>query len=294
MPDLVAYGFPRDLDGHPLLAWMGEDWVSFVARELLAELRMQDAGTEMVGLACTGEPELATRVAGTAMTAVSLRIPLQLRLRDGARAERVIEGTGAFGGPDPRTVALEIATPEEHMIAVLNEARALLARPDGDFASSRWDDWREAARELDPYIERLRLGPISKAHLSDLLGPIQEVADSSGWGDDYADLASRFSQIRLIFRETWTCAECGADAGTIELDGGELRRETATGVLSRHLDPPVAVALADALEAGRADAVFAVDRELAPWWCPTCAGCYCGEHWVGGSCPRGHERMLAG
>jgi Protein of unknown function (DUF1579) len=42
-----VYNFPADLLGHPLLAWMGEDYVRFIAAELLRRFQQQDAGTEM-------------------------------------------------------------------------------------------------------------------------------------------------------------------------------------------------------------------------------------------------------
>ena len=100
---------------------------------------------------------------------------------------------------------------------------------------------------------------------------------------------------------TYTCAICGADAGTVTLQGAELRRESFTGVLLRP-------APADALPEDPAQ-LFALDFELAPFWCPECGAVYCGEHWrtwmvfeddpipgwmdsVRGVCPRGHERML--
>jgi hypothetical protein len=98
---------------------------------------------------------------------------------------------------------------------------------------------------------------------------------------------------------------CGADAGEISLsDAGELRREAFTGVLTQSVEPYGA--LRDAIAAGDAAAVHAIDRELAPWWCPDCAASYCGAHWarwdvfddegfhdcIRGRCPHGHERLL--
>ena len=54
--------------------------------------------------------------------------------------------------------------------------------------------------------------------------------------------------------------------------------------------------------------IFAFDRELTPFYCPTCDASYCSHHWdwwdvwdddwtgwrdsVRGRCPQGHERML--
>lgn len=100
---------------------------------------------------------------------------------------------------------------------------------------------------------------------------------------------------------TYTCAICGAVAGSVTVEAGELRRESFTGVLLR---PAPATALPQ-----RAAELFALDFELAPFWCPECAEVYCGDHWrtrmvfehdplpawldsIRGVCPHGHERML--
>ena len=99
----------------------------------------------------------------------------------------------------------------------------------------------------------------------------------------------------------YTCAICGGVAGTVEVSDGELRRESFTGVLLR---PAPAVPPPD-----DPAALFALDFELAPFWCPDCHATYCGDHWrswmefehdelpgwldsIRGVCPRGHERML--
>lgn len=60
-----------------------------------------------------------------------------------------------------------------------------------------------------------------------------------------------------------------------------------------------------AIAAGDARALFAMDPELVPFWCPGCHVSYCGDHWETwdlfddgffdekrGRCPKGHERKL--
>lgn len=60
-----------------------------------------------------------------------------------------------------------------------------------------------------------------------------------------------------------------------------------------------------ALETGSAAALFAIDEEFAPFWCPTCGASYCREHYksypvfddgffdyIRGVCPKGHGRNL--
>lgn len=62
---------------------------------------------------------------------------------------------------------------------------------------------------------------------------------------------------------------------------------------------------AAALESGDAAALYAIDSEYAPFWCPWCSASYCKEHfrsWVTfddgfydatyGICPEGHQRKL--
>lgn len=63
--------------------------------------------------------------------------------------------------------------------------------------------------------------------------------------------------------------------------------------------------VAAALGAGDAAALYAIDDEFAPFWCPRCEACYCRTHYVAvtlfddgffdeirGTCPAGHERRL--
>jgi len=82
------------------------------------------------------------------------------------------------------------------LIAVLQEARTYLARPGNDFAWSTWDAAAEALRELDGLISRLQAhNPPPRSDLDVLFlptGPIQEVSISSGWGDEFLQLAKRF------------------------------------------------------------------------------------------------------
>ena len=60
-----------------------------------------------------------------------------------------------------------------------------------------------------------------------------------------------------------------------------------------------------ALRSTDAGALYAIDPEFAPFWCPECGEAYCGTHWATevsfdgpfydatyGTCPQGHERKL--
>lgn len=60
-----------------------------------------------------------------------------------------------------------------------------------------------------------------------------------------------------------------------------------------------------AIGAANAMALYAIDLEIVPFWCPRCHASYCGRHWETwdlfddgffdekrGRCPKGHERKL--
>ena len=60
-----------------------------------------------------------------------------------------------------------------------------------------------------------------------------------------------------------------------------------------------------ALESGDPAALYAINREFAPFWCPSCGLSYCTEHYrsypvfdegffdyIQGICPKGHERNV--
>ena len=126
---------------------------------------------------------------------------------------------------------------------------------------------------------------------------------------------------------TFACDECGAEAGRVTVyaagevipvgpDAG-VQREIDNAMIQNarlvaetddigvtFLDFGNAAALA-ALGAGDAEALYAAEREFAPFWCPRCRASYCSQHWVvwdvyddgffeekRGRCLKGHERML--
>lgn len=83
----------------------------------------------------------------------------------------------------------------DNLIAVLEEACALLDDEANDFAWSFWDNREGALREIDAAIADLRRGALDELHLRMFFaptGPIQEVSLSSGWGDIFIELADRF------------------------------------------------------------------------------------------------------
>lgn len=86
----------------------------------------------------------------------------------------------------------------QKLLEVLQEARDSLARPNNDSASSSWEDAPAALREIDGIIARIQSGDLPKRSEVNLLflptSPIREVSASSGWGQEFLDLAKRFDQ----------------------------------------------------------------------------------------------------
>lgn len=81
------------------------------------------------------------------------------------------------------------------LLAVLQEARSLLARPGNDFSWSSWVGSEDALREIDALMRPLKHGLrpptpwITPLFLP--TGPIQDVAQSSGWGSEFLAVAAQ-------------------------------------------------------------------------------------------------------
>jgi hypothetical protein len=89
------------------------------------------------------------------------------------------------------------------LLAILHEIHRLLILEGNDFAWSSWADAKAAEDEMNDHIRRIESEDYSR--LLDLkvlfapTGPIQEVSISSGWSDEYLDLAERFdTEIKQI------------------------------------------------------------------------------------------------
>jgi hypothetical protein len=116
----------------------------------------------------------------------------------------------------------------------------------------------------------------------------------------------------LPVEATFTCSICGTGAGEIRLqrmpDRAEVRRESWPGVAIFPLSAERIDPMRAALAAADVSAIFALNFELTPFYCPMCEASYCSDHWdwwdvwddewtawrdsVRGRCPHGHERML--
>jgi hypothetical protein len=119
----------------------------------------------------------------------------------------------------------------------------------------------------------------------------------------------------------WECVACGQLASTVYvLEADQSDPKAADEVMSTYhriaiwggpvsvtigLDPSQRASVLAAVNANDASALFELDREFAPFWCPECEATYCAQHYVHwdvyddgffdcirGTCPNGHERML--
>jgi hypothetical protein len=192
----------------------------------------------------------------------------------------------------------------DSLIDVMLEARRLVALPDNDFSYSSFLDQEAALEEIDAFIAGLRAGDTKTGGMSVLFlptGPMQEVSLSGGWGDEFVALADRFDRACCVVagNATHFCWTCGREAARLTCTDGVFRRETFTGTLTQAETPRVRAAIADAA------ALYALDFELAPFYCADCRHTYCGEHWrredvfdgdlhdgIRGTCPEGHTRLL--
>jgi hypothetical protein len=93
--------------------------------------------------------------------------------------------------------------PSAALIAVLQEVRALLARPSNDYAWSSWSGPDDALREIDALVASIVCGAypprLDMVVLFAPTGPIQEVSVSSGWGQEFLEVASRFDAAMNCF-----------------------------------------------------------------------------------------------
>jgi hypothetical protein len=193
----------------------------------------------------------------------------------------------------------------DKLIDVMLEARRLVALPGNDFSWSSFLDQESALGEIDAHIASVRAGSTETGGLAILFlptGPIQEVSLSSGWGDEFVALADRFDRACCVLagKAIHYCWLCENEAARLTCADGEFRRETFTGTLTQPETESVRAAIADAA------ALYALDHELAPFYCEDCRHSYCGDHWrredvfeddyfhdsIRGTCPEGHNRML--
>ena len=118
---------------------------------------------------------------------------------------------------------------------------------------------------------------------------------------------------RPLASASFDCSRGHGRAGAVHLFRGEegdwaVMAESFVCRQTGRLGEGAAMLLRAALERGLPEAVYQVNLEYAPFYCPRCAAVYCGACWhtynvfddempgwfeeTRGTCPEGHERML--
>lgn len=92
-----------------------------------------------------------------------------------------------------------MSDPNADLIRLLRDVRRLLSLPDNNFIWSPWKGIQDATDEIDGLIGALEAGDGSVIDRLETLfaptGAIQEVSVSSGWDQEFLELADRFDGI---------------------------------------------------------------------------------------------------
>lgn len=93
---------------------------------------------------------------------------------------------------------------KNELLIILKEARGWVSRPGNDFSWSNWENAADALKELDDLEKRIREDglwkPMDYSILFSPTGDLQEVSLSSGWGNEFLELADRADQAILKFK----------------------------------------------------------------------------------------------
>lgn len=116
-----------------------------------------------------------------------------------------------------------------------------------------------------------------------------------------------------VAQHSFACASCNNEAGHVALfehaNGGEIIRDSFTSRLTLGVLAEDFERIRSIIFAGDIRALHELNLEVASFYCPDCAACYCRDHWVRwnvfddeegfdwhdsirGRCPQGHQRML--
>ncbi|MCP2336007.1 hypothetical protein [Actinomadura rupiterrae] len=105
-PELFGFPPPASV---PDLRWLGPDYVSVLVYDLTQGLLRQDAGTQVMGVRCEGEPDLLPTVdpAGV-IRAHDATFPLQVFVSDGAGRPWRLRGRWTYSGRELGTASASI------------------------------------------------------------------------------------------------------------------------------------------------------------------------------------------
>ncbi len=86
----------------------------------------------------------------------------------------------------------------DEVIGILQGVKHVLALPGTDVVWSRYNNAEETIEDINRHMESLQRGDLSR--IDDLVllfaptGSLQEISISSGWGEEFLDLAARFDR----------------------------------------------------------------------------------------------------
>jgi hypothetical protein len=93
------------------------------------------------------------------------------------------------------------ASPLCEIIDILNEIIRIVRRSEIDVVWSGYDTTDDVLSDLTGHIARLTNNDLSRRKELKILfaptGPLQEIALSSGWGDQFLSIAERFDQLEF-------------------------------------------------------------------------------------------------
>lgn len=122
-----------------------------------------------------------------------------------------------------------MALQKERFVEILREAKELVALADNDFSYSSWLDAEAAVAEIQGHLSGIERGEDRIASAWAIFaptGPMQELALSSGWGDEFCLLADRYDRL-VSDRERCPCFQTALSSvgwnsvgtdGVIEID----------------------------------------------------------------------------
>ena len=125
-------------------------------------------------------------------------------------------------------------------------------------------------------------------------------------------LGAKKAERAVAAEGSFICSVCPKEAGRLMLLGNafapQLSRHSFTSAMVVGVAADQFEDVRRAIDMRDAKALYALDLEYAPFFCPRCNAVYCGAHWVKwdvfdddnpryhdsvrGRCPSGHERML--
>ena len=96
---------------------------------------------------------------------------------------------------------------QQELVTILREAQALLNQPENEYGWSSWENNEQAVAEIERYVGEVSQGDYCSTLQMQVIfaatGPMQEVSLSSGWAQQFLDLAARFDKALAKVTKPW-------------------------------------------------------------------------------------------